>query len=379
MRRHKRSHRSSSREENRSDKRKKTEIEERLRRLERHFVSQHRSRRSRSRSRIPSRPRRRSHSRSGSTRASRTEGTSATLPSRSSSPFNGSRGSTPLRGSRGSTPLTGSGGFTPPLNNKGTRNSKNIPDNEILLVKDMCLERDLNTEILKCLGEDPEESKSINIELHKALVPRWTYVLRNGLSKEDRVEILKRYPCPKDVEALKSPILNPEIFQAVSKVSLAKDKYQVLMQDQLASGISALGIIFTKVLLDDSVFAKSLVPELSNTAKILTDLFHTFSIQRRSYLIPQLNPMAMSLARSTEIDKFLFSSTFNEQLRIAKEVEKHSKEVKVTTVERSGTGKRAGNLNWKGSSRVKRNPRQYGQLSQNRFQQGAYQQRRRRY
>ncbi|KAJ8973382.1 hypothetical protein NQ317_012097 [Molorchus minor] len=156
--------------------------------------------------------------------------------------------------------------------NHGDKENYALLDIRILVVNELGLDK----EVLKCLGEDPNDDEGEKIELHKALVPR----------------------VPSNSSGLETPIFNPEIAQAVSPLSLKKDKYQVALQTHLGAGITTLGKALNMTLVDESSLAKSLVPILSDTGKLLMDLFHLFSVQRSSFLTPQLNPLAMNIAKS---------------------------------------------------------------------------------
>ncbi|KAJ8968787.1 hypothetical protein NQ314_002095 [Rhamnusium bicolor] len=167
------------------------------------------------------------------------------------------------------------------------QDKENSPNNNILLVSDP----ELDQEILNCLGEDPEAGKVRGIELHKALVPRWKNILSNGMTKEIKTELMVKYPIPVNCPGLQTPILNPEIAQAVSDLSLKKEKYQTAMQTQLGAGLTALGMALNMILADEE----------------------------EVFLTPQLNTTAMNIARTSCIDANLFGSDFGERLKAAKE------------------------------------------------------------
>ncbi|XP_023312890.1 uncharacterized protein LOC111692982 [Anoplophora glabripennis] len=148
------------------------------------------------------------------------------MPS-SSTPVRSPRDSTSF-GQEGFTPsLTlqdGSEGFTPSVISARSIEQENAPspniNNSILVVH----EPGLDEEVLKCLGEDPENAKTEKVELHKALSPRWQHMLTKGISKDNKLELLAKYPVPSNCGGLQTPTLNPEIAQAVSDISLKKYK-----------------------------------------------------------------------------------------------------------------------------------------------------------
>ena len=73
-------------------------------------------------------------------------------------------------------------------------------------------------------------------------------------------------------------------------------------------------------ILQEETADRTIITNASEMGKGLTDLFHTFSLQRRSHITPQLSSTAMTVARNTEIGKFLFEEIAG-KLKEAKEVE----------------------------------------------------------
>lgn len=63
----------------------------------------------------------------------------------------------------------------------------------------------------------------------------------NGLSKENRSELLKLYLPPENCPNMRAPELNLEIKAALTEINNKKDVYSQTKQNQLASCLSALG------------------------------------------------------------------------------------------------------------------------------------------
>ncbi|XP_023310880.1 uncharacterized protein LOC111691781 isoform X4 [Anoplophora glabripennis] len=247
-----------------SSRGKTLQLEKRLKALERRFRRHSESRSSKS----PTSKRSKHYDR-GSLN-SRGDRNSRQMP-RNSTPVRSPRDSTSF-GQEGFTPsLTlqdGSEGFTPSVISARSIEQENAPspniNNSILVVH----EPGLDEEVLKCLGEDPENAKTEKVELHKALSPRWQHML-------------------------------------------------------------------TKV-------------------------------QRKSFLTPQLNPLAMNIAKTSSIDIQLFGADFGERLKAAKEIEKSSKDLKGNKASTFASNPRrtewkVPTLNSRGPSRGRRDQRQYGQ------------------
>lgn len=329
--------------------------------------------------------------RARSKRMRRSHNSRSTSRTRSSSSYRGDRSptdnlrdSTPVRGpSRDPTPDSdGSASSILTLRGSPTRRplhniENNLPENVLIINNDI----NLDEETLQCLGEDPAASNVNKIELHTALVPRWLNTLSNGIDKDLKGVLLHKYPAPTNCPNLKAPELNAEIVQIISPISLKRDKYQALAQSQLGVGITALGTALDMILKENNDFSKSLLPPLSDAAKILTDLHHTLSISRRSLITPQFNRSAKQIAITSPIDNYLYGPNFGERCKAVKDMERSSRDLKPVPVQSDFKKSKATSiqhktviqpnhsLNRRGPSRTLRDSRQQGPAPLRRWRQ----------
>ena len=188
----------------------------------------------------------------------------------------------------------------------------------------------LPIETLELLGEVKKEEKGP--EIHEALTTRWTEILKSGLDKEIKAGLMKKYLTPKNCDFLKAPATNPEISNIMLKFNITKDGFKQERQQQLSTGITAVGETLTAVLNtnDDQPFADVralIIEKLGDAGRILTDLFHELSLRRRASILPGLNSTAKKVAESSDIDNLLFGTDYSERLTIARNVEKEGKNI----------------------------------------------------
>lgn len=98
-------------------------------------------------------------------------------------------------------------------------------------------EETLDEDVKAVLGDDPTESKTLEINLHPSVKKRWKFWFENGLVKEDKEGLLEKYGCPSGIRV---PNLNPEI--ALKLQPHAKTRDSLMSKRQLLAG-SALNAI----------------------------------------------------------------------------------------------------------------------------------------
>lgn len=255
--------------------------------------------------------------------------------------------------------------------------SKQKPAKEDQIEEGEIVEK-IDKELLDLLGEDPSVGKEGNPILDD-LASRWKTILSKGLSKETKVELMKKYPTPKNCQATKAPALNQHIKAAMKGVYVKKDNFQVLAQNQLGAGLNAFGQAFTEILKQQdektergeqrSQEEKDLILALADAGKILTDLHHSMSLSRRYFVASGLNPIVKTVADGSAVEETLFGEKFSEQLKSAKSTEtavksliKPNQNKKHTSNQKSGSnqgsdnrrsGYNNGSGNWRGPPRQK--------------------------
>lgn len=308
-----------------------------------------------------------------------------------------SRGATTVRGSRSpaeSSRVRNSRSSSRSNLDRGSRSPTSFPNNQVTanvvlgqspppveisspqIVPTISLGAvDLPESVKACLGEDPENITSKLFEPHPELVKRINYIIAKSLDKEVKVELLSKYAIPKSVN-MGAPALNPEIAASMGPVALTKDKYQVNIQDDLGQGIGCVMLAVHKMLLDERPVIPKIeyIPLLSDILRHLSDLQHTLSLQRRSFINNGLSKAVVDLAASTPVGTLLYGQDFGEKIKAVKMAERSAKEMATTqgrprqlVVSNQSSGPfRTRNLNSFRPSRYRpRDHRQQGQFSEN--------------
>lgn len=128
---------------------------------------------------------------------------------------------------------------------------------------------------------------------------------------------------------LQAPKLGPHVQSTMSAISLKKDTYQMLSQNQLGRGLSALGLALSELLnsRSDKPEDQNQITLLSDTGRILADLFHTLSTSRRYFITSGFNPSEKAMAAENKIDEFLYGKDFSEKVKSFEAVERSAKNV----------------------------------------------------
>lgn len=158
--------------------------------------------------------------------------------------------------------------------------------------------------------------------IHEEIAIRWDNYLRKGLPKEQREELSKKYKVPNNCKALLPPAVNGEILHCLPKTSVDHDRFMSALQQQLAISLAAVGRV---------IEATMPVPEqsdnlaaLADASQLLTNVHYSISLHRRFKIIPHLNIDCKKVAKSSNIDEYLFSKDFTETVKNEQAMKKTS-------------------------------------------------------
>lgn len=188
-------------------------------------------------------------------------------------------------------------------------------------------DEELNPDILEILGTDPSTEKVYGEDLHKDIAPRWQHILLNGLSKENRSELLKNYLPPQNCTSLRAPKINLEIKAALSDINNKKDLYSQSKQNQLSSSLAAVGKALNIALTKNSKI-QDIIKPLSDAGRLLCDYHYKESQSRRYAAINTLSKSIRDTVKNTKIDEFLFGSDLSEHLKSSKAISKSGIELR---------------------------------------------------
>lgn len=215
---------------------------------------------------------------------------------------------------------------------------------------------ELARELLQALGEDTPPT-SDSYDLAEVLQVRWEKILSSGLDRENRNNLMEKNILPTNLPQLTAPVLNAEVKKAVSVNISKRDRYLETNQNQLGKGISALGKAMTLLINNKEENRNNILANLSEAAKLLTDVHYNTSIHRRFLLSPSLNKSVRDVTTKMPITDLLFGHNLSEKIKEVKAVEKSATDLKLLVPKTNFQENRKPtqtNLNWKGPSTFRR-------------------------
>lgn len=186
----------------------------------------------------------------------------------------------------------------------------------------------LDPDILNLLGEDPTNKKTHGIILHKDIAPRWAHILTNGLAKDTQADLVKQYSPPENCASMSAPKLNPEIKAALSDLNVKQDQYSQGKQNQLGSGLAALGQVLNWALRSKNIVPPDTIKALSDAGRLICDSHYRESLSRRYAVSNALNRNIRDTVKNTKIDENLFGSNLSDHIKSSKAITKTASEMK---------------------------------------------------
>ncbi|XP_052752539.1 uncharacterized protein LOC113519792 [Galleria mellonella] len=201
----------------------------------------------------------------------------------------------------------------------------------------------IDSELLQALGENESEITEYGDEIYKDIATRFPKILIEGLRKENREELIKKYLFPKNLPFLKAPTLNPEVHAMLPEPCRLRDKRLICKQDQLGRALSALGKAMTALLKKDPVISE-VIRILSDTGKLIADSHYAETDTRRSVIIPLVDKSLADTFKNRKRDTFLFGESLSEVVKESRGIKKTSQLIQATASSSSS------GLNFRGPS-----------------------------
>lgn len=177
-------------------------------------------------------------------------------------------------------------------------------------------------EVFSILGSRPKTEGNNGKSFHEEIVIRWNAYLKNGLSKDQREELMNKYMLPANCKALVPPQINNEIQPCLPKFANEHDMFMTALQEQLAHGLAAVGSVIDSMLPNQEQLGN--VKILADACQLFTNVHHAISIHRRYKIMPHLNLECKKVAKTLEHDEFLFSKNFTEAVKNEQAVKRAS-------------------------------------------------------
>ncbi|EFA12667.2 hypothetical protein TcasGA2_TC010690 [Tribolium castaneum] len=153
------------------------------------------------------------------------------------------------------------------------------------------VEAPLDPEILLLLGAPQNSEEPLGEPIHASIAERWPVVIQKGLDPEITQQLLKKYPVGPNCTFAKTPRVNPEISASLTDSVLERDLRLSNKQLQMSACLAAMGKVLSLLLKNEQPDGTSFIEALSDSGRLLCDLFYQDSLLRRTLILELLaNP-----------------------------------------------------------------------------------------
>ncbi|XP_073952952.1 uncharacterized protein [Choristoneura fumiferana] len=159
----------------------------------------------------------------------------------------------------------------------------------------------------EALGDDYIETTKYDKSIHEDISRRWTHIIVNGLSKEQRDNITKKYKIPGNCTILEAPAINIEIKNVLGDSSKLRDKSIEIGQAQLGLATGIIGKAMTQLMENEELNKTHLISLLSDASKLLNDLNFHQTKTRKKLIIPSLDKNFIQTIEKSNRNAFLFA------------------------------------------------------------------------
>ncbi|CAH0678097.1 unnamed protein product [Spodoptera exigua] len=201
----------------------------------------------------------------------------------------------------------------------------------------------IDIEVLEILGIDPTAPKNYGNNIQKDVAVRLEHNAIEGLSRENRNQLLDTYLVPNNCKLIGAPVLNPELKAALSEQVIKRDKAIEAKQKVTAAAIACLGQVIS-LTISSKEKDTNLLRLLMDTSRMLCDCQHSDTLTRRNYVISSIKKDMKESLLSAKTDTFLFGDKLPDTLKAAKAINKSGAELKITTTPKPGPNEKTSEL-----------------------------------
>ncbi|XP_063375786.1 uncharacterized protein LOC134663353 [Cydia fagiglandana] len=201
---------------------------------------------------------------------------------------------------------------------------------------------DFDPDLLRALGEFEADTIEWGDNIHEDIAKHFQHILLNGLKKEAKEELNKKYLFPKNVPLSKAPTLNPEIAAMLTEASRNRDNRILAKQQQIGKALSGLGKAMASLLKKEPNIAEA-IRTLSDIGKLVADAHFAETETRRSVVIPLVDKSLIDPFKDRKRDSFLFGEKLGDLVKSSRGIKKTGQLIQAApTASASSSG-----LNWR--------------------------------
>lgn len=208
----------------------------------------------------------------------------------------------------------------------------------------------LPADILEALGDPKGKEEVFGPKIPEEIAKRWGRVLLDGLTKEQKQEILEKVLVPDNFRLAKAPLLNPEIMPVLSEPARNRDKLLEKSQNQLGLGISGLTNL-ASTMIEGKTDKIQMLKKLSEVSQIFLDLHYEDTKRRRKLITSSLDKKFLHMITDVKRDKLLFGDNLGDKIKASKTAERSGLQIKRIDATASTSRKYQQQGNWRGPPR----------------------------
>lgn len=212
--------------------------------------------------------------------------------------------------------------------------------------------RSADPELLLALGTFEEESNEWGPNISEDLAKRWEPILKEGLKKEVKEELFKKYLVPKNCPLMKPPVLNPEIGAMLNESARNRDARILKKQNHLACALTVLGKTMSEML-TRSIEMPAILGNLSDATKIIASSHYLETETRRSLVTPMVDKTFIEPFKDRKRDSHLFGEKLGDFIKSSCGIQKTGKLIQSTVPSTSNLNSKPapprGQSNYRGS------------------------------
>lgn len=177
-------------------------------------------------------------------------------------------------------------------------------------------ENKINEKLLKAAGPVLKKDRDFGPPVNSEFADRWIEVLRLGLPKEERTDLIKKFPPPKNCEFLEPPKLNKQIVISMNNDNVIdRDDRIIKKQQRLQACVGGLSTVLNALVERNKDEELPIIDTVASVQRLIIDAIHDETGMRRSLILANINPAVKDTLTATEPDEMLFGKNLSEDLK----------------------------------------------------------------
>lgn len=156
----------------------------------------------------------------------------------------------------------------------------------------------------------------------------WSSVVENGISSEERSQLVSKYPPPENAALLRVPVLNDTIKKATNESVVQRDARLAGLQEQISASISGIGLVISLMLGEEGGGNMAYLRPLCDAGRLLADVFHSETRSRKELAVYNLDKGLKETLLTAAPGHYLFGDDLDKRIEASKQLERSVRTIK---------------------------------------------------